>query len=84
MPTEIKAAVLYQPNAPLQIRSVRLADPGPHEARIALQATGLCHSDLNCIIGSNHHYMPVVLGHEGFGVVKEIRSEVTTIAVGTR
>jgi S-(hydroxymethyl)glutathione dehydrogenase / alcohol dehydrogenase len=82
MPTEIKAAVLYEPNTPLQIESLLLADPGPHEARIALQATGLCHSDLNCIAGSNHHYKPVVLGHEGFGVVQDVGSEVTTVAVG--
>lgn len=82
MPTEIKAAVLYEANTPLKIQSLLLDDPGPHEVRIALQATGLCHSDLNYMIGSNRHYMPVVLGHEGFGVVQEIGGSVTTVGTG--
>lgn len=82
MPVEIKAAVLYEPNTPLKVESVLLADPGPHEVRIALQATGLCHSDWNYMTGYSKHYLPVVLGHEGLGVVREIGSGVTAVAVG--
>lgn len=82
MPTKIKAAVLYEPNTPLRVQTVTLSDPRAHEVRIALRATGLCHTDFNFISGSATHYLPVVLGHEGFGVVEEVGPGVTSVEVG--
>jgi S-(hydroxymethyl)glutathione dehydrogenase / alcohol dehydrogenase len=82
VPTEVRAAVLHAPGEPLAIETLTLADPRPHEVRIGLHATGLCHSDLNYIQGHASHYLPVVLGHEGMGTVLEVGSAVTRVRSG--
>jgi S-(hydroxymethyl)glutathione dehydrogenase/alcohol dehydrogenase len=73
---------LEQAGRPLQVQTLTLADPGPHEVRVRLLATGLCHSDLNFMTGDARHLLPVVLGHEGVGVVAEVGSAVTGVTVG--
>jgi S-(hydroxymethyl)glutathione dehydrogenase / alcohol dehydrogenase len=82
MPTQVKAALLIEPNQGLQIETMMLADPGPHQVRIKFLATGICHSDLNFVDGAAKHYLPVVLGHEGIGTVVEVGSDVSSVAVG--
>ncbi|MEP6921403.1 MAG: zinc-dependent alcohol dehydrogenase family protein [bacterium] len=75
-----RAAVLYemgltQPYAestPLVVDEITLADPGPGEVLVEIAAAGLCHSDLSVIDGSRPRVMPMVLGHEASGVVREI------------
>jgi len=75
-----KAAVLYdmhQPapyaqSKPLVIEEVSLADPGPGEVLVELAGAGLCHSDLSVINGSRPRVMPMVMGHEASGIVREV------------
>jgi propanol-preferring alcohol dehydrogenase len=58
--------------------------PGPHEVQIHVQMCGLCHTDVHAINGDwpKKAKMPLVLGHEGAGVVSEVGSEVTEYKVG--
>jgi alcohol dehydrogenase len=75
-----KAAVLYemgltQPYAessPFVVDEITLADPGPGEVLVEIVAAGLCHSDLSVVDGSRPRGMPMVLGHEASGIVREV------------
>ena len=77
-----KAAILIEPNQPLAIEQVVVADPGPHEVRIRTAACGLCHSDLHFIEGAYPHPLPAIPGHEAAGMVEAVGSEVRTVKVG--
>lgn len=78
----MKAAVLIQPKAPLEIEELSIAKPGPHEVLIRTAACGLCHSDLHFIEGAYPHPLPGVPGHEAAGVVEAVGSEVRTVKPG--
>src|SRR5438094_1662327 len=75
-----RAAILYemglaQPyveSSPLVIDEITLAGPGPGEVLVEIAAAGLCHSDLSVIDGSRPRVMPMVLGHEASGIVREV------------
>jgi S-(hydroxymethyl)glutathione dehydrogenase / alcohol dehydrogenase len=78
----MKAAVLIQPGKPLEIETLSISKPGPHEVLIRTAACGLCHSDLHFIEGSYPHPLPCVPGHEAAGIVEAVGSEVRTVKVG--
>jgi Zn-dependent alcohol dehydrogenase len=78
----VKAAVYYGVDRPVVVEEVGIKDPGPGEVRVALQAAGLCHSDLSVIDGTIPYPTPVVLGHEGAGVVEAIGAGVTAVKEG--
>ncbi|MBP6581046.1 MAG: Zn-dependent alcohol dehydrogenase [Sphingorhabdus sp.] len=78
----MKAAVLVQPGKPLEIETLQIAKPGPHEVLIRNAACGLCHSDLHFIDGAYPHPLPAVPGHEAAGIVEAVGSEVRTVKVG--
>ena len=78
----MRAAVLREVNAPLRVEEVELAEPSPGEVAVRLAASGICHSDWNVITGSTPNPMPVVLGHEGAGVVEAIGEGVNEVAPG--
>ena len=78
----MKAAVLIEPGKPLEIETLIVSNPGPHEVLIRTAACGLCHSDLHFIDGSYPHAMPAVPGHEAAGIVEAVGSEVRTVKVG--
>ena len=78
----MKAAVFHGADRPVAIEDVRVKDPGPGEVRVALKAAGLCHSDLSVIDGSIPYPVPVVLGHEGAGVVDAVGAGVTAVKEG--
>ena len=78
----MKAAVLIQPGNPLEIETVSISKPGPHEVLIRTAACGLCHSDLHFIEGTYPHPLPAIPGHEAAGIVEAIGSEVRTVKVG--
>ena len=75
----MKAAVLYENFQPLVVENLELEGPKDHEVLIKLTASGVCHSDLHYIKGDREHPMPVVLGHEGAGVVEETGSGVSYV-----
>ncbi|BAS28164.1 Zn-dependent alcohol dehydrogenase [Limnochorda pilosa] len=78
----MKAAVLFDVGEPLRVEEVSLQGPGPGEVRVRLAAAGICHSDLHVINGDLPVPAPVVLGHEGAGVVEEVGPGVTTVRPG--
>lgn len=78
----MKAAVLHQVGAPLEICDVTISKPGPHEVLVRSAAVGLCHSDLHIIDGSIAMPLPVVLGHEVAGVVEAVGPEVRGLVAG--
>jgi aryl-alcohol dehydrogenase len=79
---QIRAAVVGSDNA-ITIRSLELKGPQPHEVLVKIVAAGVCHTDLKCA-GSNLlvKARPVVLGHEGAGIVEAVGSAVAELAPG--
>lgn len=78
----IHAAVHQQPDSPMTIEPVELDTPRGNEVLVKIVATGICHTDLmapKVLVGS-----PVVLGHEGAGVVEAVGSNVTKVSRGDR
>jgi len=61
---------------------LEVRDPGPKEVRVRIGAAGVCHSDLSVIDGTIPFPPPVVLGHEGAGVVDAVGSEVGSVKPG--
>ncbi|MFD6492059.1 Zn-dependent alcohol dehydrogenase [Streptomyces sp. NPDC059944] len=64
------------------VDDLELRDPGPGEVRVAVSAAGLCHSDLSVVDGTIPFPVPVVLGHEGAGVVEAVGAGVTHVGPG--
>jgi Zn-dependent alcohol dehydrogenase len=62
--------------------SLQIRDPGPSEVKVRMVAAGVCHSDVSVINGTIPFPTPVVLGHEGAGVVEEVGSAVKKVKVG--
>jgi S-(hydroxymethyl)glutathione dehydrogenase/alcohol dehydrogenase len=56
--------------------------PGPKEVLVSVVAAGVCHSDLSVLDGTIPFPPPVVMGHEGAGVVAAVGSEVKSVEVG--
>jgi S-(hydroxymethyl)glutathione dehydrogenase/alcohol dehydrogenase len=78
----VKAAVCRSPGEPLAVEDLECRELGPHDVRLRIAASGVCHSDLSIQDGTIPHPLPAVLGHEGAGVVEEIGANVTSIAIG--
>ena len=81
---EFRAAVLGAVGAPLTIERVGLAPLAPGDVLIRNRASGLCHTDLEVIDGSLAYPLPIVLGHEGAGVVEAVGAAVTQVRPGDR
>ncbi len=79
---EFRAAVLAQVGAPLTIERVTLAPLAAADVLIRNRASGLCHTDLEVIEGSLVYPLPIVLGHEGAGIVEAVGSAVTRVRPG--
>lgn len=77
------AAVLRAVGEPLTVETLRLVDPGPHEVLVRLRASGVCHSDLHVTNGEWERPLPVVLGHEGAGIVEKTGVGVTLVRPGS-
>lgn len=78
----MKAAVFFGVGKPVRVQEVELKEPGAGEVRVRLKAAGLCHSDLSVIDGTIPYPTPVVLGHEGAGVIDAIGAGVTSVREG--
>jgi S-(hydroxymethyl)glutathione dehydrogenase/alcohol dehydrogenase len=81
---EMKAAVFRKVHAPLTIESVDVDKPWGREVLVRTAATGVCHSDLHVVDGVGRFALdrPIVLGHEGSGVVEAVGADVTTVRPG--
>ena len=81
---EVRAAVLREPG-PLSVEAVSLAPPGPGEVLVRVAAAGVCHTDLHLAEGRlGAGRWPMVLGHEGAGVVEALGDGVAGLAPGDR
>jgi len=79
----IRAAVLHEPRAPVSIEEVELAPPGPHDVLVRIAAAGVCHSDVRLADGElGNGRWPIVLGHEGAGVVEAVGEGVAHVVPG--
>src|SRR5499427_5741523 len=81
---EIEAAVFRRVHEPLTIETVEIDEPWGREVRVRTAATGVCHSDLHVVDGQGRFPLdrPIVLGHEGAGIVEAVGAEVTTVRPG--
>jgi Zn-dependent alcohol dehydrogenase len=74
--------VVYDGNDYRVVDDLSVKDPGPGEVAVRIGAAGLCHSDVSVITGTIQFPTPVVLGHEGAGVVDAVGEGVTTVKEG--
>jgi S-(hydroxymethyl)glutathione dehydrogenase/alcohol dehydrogenase len=79
---EIRAAVLNNSGEATRIETLALADPGPGEVLIRMTSSGVCHSDLHVRDGHWVRPGPIVMGHEGAGVVEGVGPGVDAALVG--
>ncbi|MGD8860226.1 MAG: Zn-dependent alcohol dehydrogenase [Myxococcales bacterium] len=77
----MKAVVATELNK-ISIEEVTLDPPKTHEVKIKMAAAGVCHSDLSALNGTIPQPFPLVLGHEGAGVVEEVGEGVTHVQPG--
>lgn len=79
---QIRAAVARTPGAPMSIEALDLDDPRAGEILVRVVATGVCHTDLVVRDGMLPTPQPVVLGHEGAGIVESVGAGVTKVVPG--
>jgi S-(hydroxymethyl)glutathione dehydrogenase / alcohol dehydrogenase len=78
-----RAAVLHEPRQPLTIEDVELAAPRDDEVLVRVAAAGVCHSDVRLADGElGEGRWPMVMGHEGAGVIEAVGAGVTHVAPG--
>ena len=76
------AAVLYESKTPLRIEDVEVLPPQRGEVTVRMKAAGVCHSDLHVMKGDLTMPTPIILGHEGSGIIEAVGEGVTTVQVG--
>jgi S-(hydroxymethyl)glutathione dehydrogenase/alcohol dehydrogenase len=78
-----KAAVAWGPNQPLVMEEIDVMLPKAGEVLIRIVASGVCHTDAFTLSGEDPEGLfPVVLGHEGGGIVEQVGEGVTSVSVG--
>lgn len=81
---KIEAAITRSAKSPYSIEACELSAPGAEEVLVEIHACGICHTDSTVRSGGLPVKYPVVLGHEGAGIVLEVGSSVSNVAVGDR
>jgi aryl-alcohol dehydrogenase len=82
MPLEIRAAVVRQKGGPFTLETLALEEPRRDEVLVRIVATGMCHTDM---VARDQLYdvpLPIVLGHEGAGIVERVGADVRKVAAG--
>jgi S-(hydroxymethyl)glutathione dehydrogenase/alcohol dehydrogenase len=79
---EIQAAVIERAGEASTVETLRLDDPRPGEVLVRMTASGVCHSDLHVRDGDWDRPGPIVLGHEGAGVIEAVGAGLDPSAVG--
>ena len=82
MTTTVRAAVLESTGEAAVVRDLELIEPRAGEVRVRMLASGVCHSDLHVRDGEWERPTPIVMGHEGAGIVEAVGPGVTTPRVG--
>jgi S-(hydroxymethyl)mycothiol dehydrogenase len=82
MPQTVRGVIARTKGAPVTVEDITVPDPGPGEAVVAVQACGVCHTDLHYREGGINDEFPFLLGHEAAGVVESVGSGVTQVEPG--
>jgi len=82
MSEQVRGVVARSAKQPVSVESVVVPDPGPGEAKVRVQACGVCHTDLHYREGGIGDDFPYLLGHEAAGVVEAVGPDVTGVAPG--
>ena len=82
MPQTVKGVIAMEQDAPVTIENIIIPDPGPGEAVVAIQACGVCHTDLHYREGGINDEFPFLLGHEASGVVEAVGERVSEVEPG--
>ncbi len=82
MPQHVRGVIARAKGAPVEVATITIPDPGPGEVVVAIQACGVCHTDLTYREGGINDEFPFLLGHEAAGVVEEVGDGVDSVAVG--
>ena len=82
MPQTVRGVVSMAVGEPVEITEIVIPDPGPGEAVVAIQACGVCHTDLHYREGGINDEFPFLLGHEAAGLVESVGDGVTEVAPG--
>ncbi|MFP5283074.1 MAG: S-(hydroxymethyl)mycothiol dehydrogenase [Actinomycetes bacterium] len=82
MSQTVKAVIARSVKAPVELVDIVVPDPGPGEAVVAVQACGVCHTDLHYREGGINDDFPFLLGHEAAGIVESVGEGVADLAAG--
>ncbi len=79
----MQAAIAFEPQGQITVEEVELSKPAHNEVLVRLMASGVCHSDWHILKGEwGNGLFPVILGHEGAGIVEAVGEGVSTPQVG--
>ncbi len=82
MAQQVRGVVARSKGAPVTVETIVVPDPGPGEAVVAIQACGVCHTDLHYREGGINDDFPFLLGHEAAGVVESVGPDVSDVKPG--
>ncbi|WIM67964.1 S-(hydroxymethyl)mycothiol dehydrogenase [Corynebacterium breve] len=82
MSQKVQGVIAREKGAEVEVTTIVIPEPGPHDVVVKVQATGVCHTDLAYRDGDIEDAFPFLLGHETAGVVEEVGEAVTHVAVG--
>lgn len=82
MSQQVRGIIARSKGAPVTMETIVIPDPGPGEAVVAIQACGVCHTDLHYREGGINDDFPFLLGHEAAGIVESVGEGVTEVAPG--
>ena len=72
MSQQVRGIVALRKGAPVSLETIVIPDPGPGEVVVAIQACGVCHTDLHYREGGINDEFPFLLGHEAAGMVETV------------
>ena len=82
MADSVQGVIAREKGAPVEVTTILVPDPGPGEALVRVQASGVCHTDLHYRQGGIGDDFPYFLGHEAAGMVEAVGDDVTDVAPG--
>lgn len=82
MSQEVRGIIATTKGEPVTLETIVVPDPGPGEAVVAIQACGVCHTDLHYREGGINDEFPFLLGHEAAGLVEAVGDGVTNVIPG--
>ncbi|MTD14227.1 S-(hydroxymethyl)mycothiol dehydrogenase [Nakamurella sp. YIM 132087] len=82
MVQRVQGVISRAKDAPVELTTILVPDPGPGEAVVKVQACGVCHTDLHYKVGGIGNDYPYLLGHEAAGIVESVGPDVTDVQPG--